>query len=65
MLKQSDSNRDGRVDFREFEDADKKGGPRGGHGGPGPRGPSPKTMFRQMDRNGDGMLSKDEARSAL
>lgn len=62
-----DKNNDGQLTLEEFEAAHKPeaatGGSLGGPGGPGGGRPNPAEMLerlRQMDRNGDGKISRSE-----
>ncbi|SFI00525.1 EF-hand domain-containing protein [Planctomicrobium piriforme] len=66
VVRVGDADKNGKITVEEFtvalKDASPQppaGGEQGG-GGPGMRRPDPGEMFRRLDRNGDGKLTKDE-----
>lgn len=64
LVRVGDKNSDGKLSGEEFQNATKADdrpvdAPRGEIGGPGGR-PNPDEMFKRLDANGDGKLTKDE-----
>lgn len=67
VVRAGDKNDDGQITLEEFEAAHKPDAPTGANlgnpGGPGGGRPNPQEMrdrLKQMDRNGDGKISRDE-----
>ncbi|MCD8566421.1 MAG: EF-hand domain-containing protein [Alphaproteobacteria bacterium] len=68
MYSKMDANGDGCVSLSEFQDARPSGGSGMGNGGMGRRSSqggdsrmgNPGDMFEKLDKNGDGVLSKEE-----